>query len=239
MKRFLKSTLILFGLTLVFSTAAYAQLSEDLEVNVFGAGTWYASKNYQISFPQSPTPMPERFTLSNAIGGGVRVNVNTHGHWGEEFFYSWEPNTAHFKQLTTPSKSLNLNLYAQNIGVNAIYYLSDDETHRIRPFLSVGTGWAVYQLTGEAKQIAVDPLQGNVPDIDNANEWAFNYGAGFKTKLASWVGIRVDVRGFISRNPSFGLPRSSNNANATVFPAGGAMNSGEASAGFVFYFGKR
>jgi hypothetical protein len=48
----------------------------------------------------------------------------------------------------------------------------------------------------------------------------------------------MDAKGYVGRNPSFGLARESSNPNATVFPAGGAIWTGEASAGFVFYFGK-
>ena len=120
------------------------------------------------------------------------------------------------------------------VGVNALYYLNDDETHRIRPFLSVGAGWAIFRPTGKAQSIARDPLRGNVPDLNTANEIALNYGAGFKAKLRSWIGIRLDARGFVGRNPSFGLARESSDPNATVFPAGGAIHTGEVSAGFVF-----
>ena len=153
-------------------------------------------------------------------------------------YYTYAPNVAHFKRLTTPASSLDLGVKLQNVGVNALYYLNDDETHRIRPFLSVGGGWAIFQLTELSKQIVEDPLRGNAPDMNNSLEIAFNYGAGFKAKLRNWIGIRVDAKGIVGRNPSFGLARNSSDPNATVFPATGAINTGEVSAGFVFYFGK-
>jgi len=49
----------------------------------------------------------------------------------------------------------------------------------------------------------------------------------------------MDARGFVSRNPSFGLARQSSDPNATVFPATGAMHHGEATGGLIFYFSKR
>jgi len=233
----LKSALIV-ALVVMFSNAAYAELRDDLELNIFGIGSIRSAKDYEVGFPQSPTPIPGHFNFDNGIGGGIRLNVYTRGHWGEEFFYSYEPNTAHFKRVSTPSSSLNLDMNLHNIGLNALYYLNDDETHRIRPFLTVGAGWAIFHPTAEAQAIARDPLRGNVPDLNTANEIALNYGAGFKAKLRSWIGIRLDAKGFVGRNPSFGLARESSNPNATVFPAGGAIHTGEVSAGFVFYFAK-
>ena len=238
MKICFKTALTVASVLMIFSSAAYADW-RDLEVNLFGTGNVYSSKDYQINFPQSAVPIPSHFNFDNAFGGGIRVNWYTGGHWGEEFFYTYSPNTAHFTRLTVPSSSLDLDMKLQNVGVTALYYLNDDETHRIRPFVSVGVGWAIYQLTELSQQIVDDPLRGNAPDVNNAYEIALNYGAGFKAKLKDWVGFRVDAKGYVGRNPSFGLTRNSSDPNATVFPAGGAINSGEVSAGVVFYFGKR
>jgi Outer membrane protein beta-barrel domain len=228
-------TVLLLG---VLSNTAFAQTWRDFELNIFGGGAWYSSKDFVIGFPQSVTFIPGEFKLNHAIRGGVRANVYTHGHWSEEFFYSYEPNKANFIRQTTPSTSLVLDLLVHNVGVNALYYFHDDETGRIRPFVSAGLGASIYQLTSEAKAVARDPLQGNPGNIDSSGEIAFNYGLGFKARMASWIGLRVDARGFVVPVPKFSLPGHSSDPNAAVFPAGGAMNVGEASAGLIFYFGK-
>ena len=238
MKRWLKTHIFVIGVFLTLSTSAYAQLREDLELNAFVAGSVYSKKSFEIAFPQSPTPTPGRFRLDEGIRGGLRVNVYTRGHWGEEFFYSYEPNTAHFSRRSTPPASLDLDIQVHNLGVNALYYLNDDETRKVRPFLSLGIGATIYRPTGQARAIARDPLRGNVPDLDPAHEIALNYGGGFKAKLGTWAGFRFDVRGFLGRSPSFGLARQSSDPNATVFPASGAIHTGEASAGLIFYFGR-
>ena len=78
-----------------------------------------------------------------------------------------------------------------------------------------------------------------IPDekiVIMANEIALNYGVGVKMRSSDWVGFRADLRGFLGRSPSFGLVRRSNDPNATVFPASGAIHNGEASVGVVFYF---
>ena len=234
----LKTAVTVATVLMIFSSAAYSQ-PRGLEVNLFGIGTVYSSKDYQINFPQSAVPIPSHFNFDKGLGGGIRVNWYTRGHWGEEFFFTYEPNTAHFTRLSIPASSLDLDMKLMNIGTSALYYLNDDETHRIRPFVSVGVGWAIYQLTELSQQIVDDPLRGNAPDVNNAYEIALNYGAGFKARLNDWIGFRVDGKGYVGRNPSFGLTRNSSDPNATVFPAGGAINSGEISAGVVFYFGKK
>jgi hypothetical protein len=86
---------------------------------------------------------------------------------------------------------------------------------------------------------ARNPAGGDFPDMNNANELTFNFGAGFKTHSNGWFGIRADVRDFLGRTPSFGIPRSSNDPTAIVLPAFGATNNFEGSVGFIIYFGKR
>jgi hypothetical protein len=236
MKRWLTGTVLLISACHMFSGAAYAQLKEDFELNLFVAGTVHSKHRYEIGFPQSPTPIPGEFRLDKGLRGGIRANLGTNGHWGEEVFYSYEPNEAHF---TAASRSLNLDIQIHNIGVNALYYLSPNEARLTRIFLSAGIGAAIFRPTAESRAIVRDPLRGNLPDLDQSNEIAFNYGGGVKTKLGAVVDLRVDARGFAGRSPSFGLARESSNPNAAVFPATGAIHSGEISAGLVFYFKKR
>jgi hypothetical protein len=43
------------------STVAYAQLKENIEINVLGAGSFYSSKDFEVGFPQSTTPVEGKF----------------------------------------------------------------------------------------------------------------------------------------------------------------------------------
>ncbi len=240
MKRGLTTAAMTVGLFLAFSNGAYAQLKDNLELNVFGGGTWYSSNKYQIGFPQAATPIQGQFRLDEGIRAGLRLGVYTRGRWGQEFFYSYEPNTAHFIRRSAPASSLDLDIQVHNYGANALYYLQENESGKVRPFASVGIGGTLYRLTPDSAAFVRDPLRGNAPDMDNAHEIAFNYGFGFKTtRAASRIGFRADIRGFLGRHPSFGLARESNDPNATVFPAAGAIHHAEATAGLIFYFGRR
>jgi len=218
---------------------AHAQLQDNLEVNLLGGGSLYSQKHFVVAFPQTIIPIQGAFRMNTAIRGGARVGVYTRGHWSEELFYSYEPSTAYFIRRTAPSSTLNVRLGIHNYGVTALYYFQENESHSIRPFLSIGIGGTFYHITTESQAFLRDPLGGNVPDMNSDNELAMNYGVGVKMRTSDWLGFRADIRGILGRNPSFGLARQSNDPNATVFPAGGVISNGEASAGVIFYFFKR
>jgi hypothetical protein len=240
MSRRLTNAIVTVGLSLWLSVAAYAQ-EKSFELNLFGGGSWYSIKKYQIGAPQSPVPVPGEFRLDKALRGGLRVGVYTRGHWSEEFFYSYEPNKAHIlRTSTTPPTSADFSIQAHNYGMSGLYYFSDDESRHVRPFVSFGLGGILYRLTPQALAFLHDPLRGDLLNAKNSNEVALNYGFGVKTRAAKWLGFRADVRGTIGGSPAFGLAKSSSDPNATVFPVSGPLQNAEATVGLVIYlFPKR
>jgi hypothetical protein len=249
MGRAVKNAIVVLSLLMFLPNIASAQLKDNLELSLFGGGSFYTDKKFEVGFPQitssvigsaqTTAPVQGAFRLNKAIRGGFRVGVYTRGHWSEEFFYSYEPSTAHIIRRSPPANSINLGVGIHNYGITALYYLEENETRAIRPFLSIGVGGTFYRLTPEARSFAQDPFRGNLPGINNSNELALNYGIGIKTRTSSWLGFRADVRGFLEHTPAFGLPRQSTDPNATVFPVTGAIHNGEASVGLVFYFFNR
>jgi outer membrane protein W len=236
MRQRLANAIVVMSLCTWMSTGAYAQVKDNVEINIFGAGSWYSSKNFQVSFPQSTIPVQGVFRLDHAVRGGLRVGVYTRGHWSEEFFYSYEPNKLHLNRQTPPIASTALPIQVNNYGVTALYYFHEDESHSVRPFLSIGVGGTLYRLTRDSEAFAHDPLRGDLLSMHSSNELSLNYGIGVKTRSTKWVGFRADIKGFLSRTPSFGIPRESNDPTVTVFPVSGALSNAEASAGLVFYF---
>ena len=236
MRRRLTNAIVVLCFCLWMSSAAYAQLKDNLELNVFGGGSWYSVKKFETGFPQSATPILGEFRFDHALRAGLRVGVHTRGHWSEELFYSYEPNKAHFIQRTAPSSSLDLSMQVHNYGVTGLYYVNEDESRSVRPFLSIGVGGTIYRLTPQARAFVNDPLRGNLSDMDNSHELAVHYGVGFKTRGSGWLGFRADVRGSLGRTPSFGLARQSSDPAAKVFPASGPLHNAEGTAGLVFYF---
>jgi outer membrane protein W len=222
---------------LMASTDVQAQFVQDFQLNLFVAGTTYTKNNYRIGFPQSVPAVPGSFKFGDAIRGGARANVYTHRHWGQEFYYSYEPNQATF--TTGTGSELKVDTGIHNLGVNALYYFGDGLAG-FSPFVSAGIGATIYKPTTEARQIAGDPTLGNfLTDLDTSTEFSFNYGLGFTAQMSSVFGFRVDARGFVGRNPTFGYPRSSDDPNEVIIPASGAIHNAEVSAGIVFFFQRR
>jgi outer membrane protein W len=235
MSRRLSNAILVMALYGWMSTAAYAQ-RDNVELNVFGGGSWFTHKDYQVNFPQTTVPVNGFFHLDRAIVGGVRVGVYTRGHWSEEFFYSYQPNKSNFISTTLTTTPLVLPIHVHNYGITALYYFKEDEAQTVRPYLSIGVGGTLYQLTTEAEAFVKNPLQGNIPEMHSSNELAMNYGFGVKARINNWVGFRADATGYLGAVPSFGLPHTSSDPNAEVLPLTGAIHNGQASAGLVFYF---
>jgi hypothetical protein len=236
MTRWFTRSVLIAGASLMFSAAAHAQFVQDFQLNFFVAGTAYTKNNFEFGFPQVSPPVAGTFRMNESIRMGARANVYTGGHWGQEFFYSYEPNQVTLIRRTTPENNLKLDTEVHNLGVNALYYFSDNAGARVRPFASIGLGMTIFNPTADARQIARDPNIGNLGDFDASRELTLNYGTGLSLQMSNVFGIRMDVRGFTSRNPTFGLARQSDNPNAVVLPATGAIHNLEASAGIVFFF---
>jgi len=239
MTRRLTNAISLLGFCLMLSNSAFAQLKDNLELNFFGAGSIYTKNTYLIGFPQSATPIPGEMRFQNHARFGARLGVYTRGHWGQEFFYSFEPNTVRISNAGPVPTTTDMRLRISNYGANALYYILETESSTFQPFLSAGLGGTLYQIRQESLVQVRDPAIGNLRDVNNSNELAFNWGLGFKTYPGGRFGLRLDIRDFIARTPSFGLARQSNNPTATVLPATGPTNNGELSVGFTIYFGNR
>ena len=233
MKGWLKGPVLLVVVLLVIPVALQAQEFRSVELNPFIAGSTHTKNQYEIGFPQAITPTPSQFLLDDTLRGGLRFNVNTSGQWGEEFYFSYEPNNARFIRKTNPEVKVDYDIRIFNFGVNAMYYLYEEGSRKTRPFISFGLGGTMYQPTARARVAARDPLRGNFPGFESSAELALNYGVGFKRRMTERFDVRMDVRGFVGRNPSFGLPRSSSDPNVVVFPANGAIHNLEVSAGFI------
>jgi hypothetical protein len=238
MKRLLASSVLVLVVLLVVPGAVLAQDFRNMELNGYVLGGVFNTSNFLIVFPQAIVPIQEQFKLNNGLGGGVRFNVNTTRHWGEELFFSYQPNKAHFTRNTPPTQTQSYGIRLYNFGVNALYYLNEEESRHTRPFLSAGIGGTVEQPTAKAVQFANDPLLGDLPGFETSASFAFNYGVGVKQILNDYFSLRGDLRGFLSRNPSFGLPRTSSNPNAVVFPASGSLNNFELSVGIIYRFNR-
>src|SRR5215471_12466973 len=114
MNRAVKNTIFVLSLMLL-PNIGRAQLKDNFELNLFGGGSFYTHNKFQVGFPQitssvigsaqATAPVQGELRFSSEVTGGVRVGVYTRGHWSEEFFYRYEPGTAHIIRRTPPTTS--------------------------------------------------------------------------------------------------------------------------------------
>lgn len=217
----------------------------DIEFTLFGGGSMYSKEGFEIGEPQSSTPIPFDFEVDGHFVGGIRLNVLTTDTWGIEGYYSYGSTEASYIQRDDPTVRLDLPIQVHGLGASFLYYLNGngypyiDNQNKITPFVTAGVGASIFRPTSEAKRIASDPLQGNLPEIIESSEASFHYGGGVKYRLTREMLIRFDIRGILAGNPTFGLPTSSDDPNASVIPLEGKIHNTEISIGFGFNFGSR
>src|SRR5207247_9816287 len=120
MNRRLKNLIVTLVCLLAFLSVAHAQLKDNIEVNLFGGGSIYNKKKFEIGFPQSATPFPEAFKLSRAVRDGLRIGVFDRGHCSQEVVYSYELNTAHFVPVSASPPSVDHSLSVHNYDITSL-----------------------------------------------------------------------------------------------------------------------
>src|SRR6185436_18584737 len=126
MKRLLASPISVMVVLFLLASPAFGQISKDGEINLFFGASRHSSNSFQIGSPQFSPPVGAQFSFTHAWRGGIRFNVATNGHWGQEFFYSYEQNRAKYRRNNMLTTS-NLPLQIHNFGVTGLYYMNNDE----------------------------------------------------------------------------------------------------------------
>ena len=94
------------------------------------------------------------------------------------------------------------------LAFNPVFHFTPKGS-RVRPYVTVGVGAAQFTPTSDAKSIARNPATNAIYRSANLNDnlqVALNYGGGIKFHLSDHFGLRLDARGFLSRNPTYNLP---------------------------------
>ena len=251
MKQALKiTTLFVSFLCTVSPQFAHAQLKDNIEVNLFGGGSFYARKNFEVGFPQTAsvigssfTTAPERRARSRWVTRFAAACVSacmTAAIGVKNFFTAMNRARLASSGVHHLQPRLALTLGLTTTGLRHCIISTTMSRGMFAP--SLASAWAARCITYHQRRSCIPgrhPFRGNLPGINNSNELALNYGVGIKTRASDWLGFRADIRGFLGDPANFGLPTESSDPNATVFPVSGAINNGEASAGVIFYFFNR
>jgi opacity protein-like surface antigen len=217
----------------------------DFDLTLFGGGSMFSEESFDIGPPQASPPIPWRFKVSSNFVTGIRLNIVTGTKWGLEPYYSYAKADASYIQADDSTYRLDLPIQVHGFGVSYLYYPWGngypfaDNRNKITPFLIGGVGAAIFRPTSQAKNLAEDPLLGNLGEIIESNKASFHYGVGAKYRLTRELAVRVDTRGILSGNPTFGFPTQSDNPNDTVIPLEGMIHNLEISFGISINFGSR
>jgi hypothetical protein len=217
---------------LLFAHVAHSQYRFD----VFGAATKPLDKDFEITSPQSTVPMKGTQSFSLGGRGGVRLGYDGKGHWGQDFEYSYGSNAS---KITNKSNGgqFALKIRTHRFSYNAIWYPAGlSPNKKVFPYLTAGVGGIFFTLPQSTINEALDPGRAGLGQLRSENVVAFNTGAGVRIRINRVYGLRFEVRDTMSRAVRYGLPKSSSDPTATVFPIGGVFHQLDFSISFVYYF---
>jgi len=163
---------------------------------------------------------------------GFRGTADFNDHWSGEAMYAFSNNG--LRVTNTGLAPRDFGVHVHQFTANALYFLTSRET-ALRPFGTVGLGLIRFTPTADAQASAARAFFTQPTIISGQNELALNVGVGAEAKIRSRYGVRVDLRDYISGNPSYGLPNAPASPGAPFFPTSGLLNRFEISGGIVLY----
>jgi len=175
------------------------------------------------------------FTSQFAHGGKARLrgSFDLTRHWTLEADYGFGRNNQRIIEEDLDQR--NFGVTVGQVHFNFVRFLTDSES-RIRPFVTGGLGIVRFNPTDEAKVAALtgdfidDPTQ-----LDSSTKLSLAVGGGIEARLSRWLGIRFDLKDYISPIPRFGLSETSSGPGGIFFPVSGVVHNVETAAGIVFY----
>jgi outer membrane protein OmpA-like peptidoglycan-associated protein len=227
-----QSHLGLAGLMLVCAIPLAAQTTTygKHEIDIFGGGSFYKR--------QDPRPF---FDLGKGGTAGFRLTQNWWNYVGiEQQVNVHGTNNATFT-LPNSFNTVSFGVRQRSVMVNPVFHFAPRDS-RVRPFATAGVGVNWLIPTDQARNQALRPDGSGLGAPANLKTGVgalFNYGAGIKAKLAPRVGLRADIRGFLTQSETLGLPvQSALSPTQVVFTETSPLNSMQATAGLTFYLGK-
>jgi outer membrane protein W len=182
--------------------------------------------------------------LVNGGVGGLRLAYNPSAYLGIELWGAFDQANVEFRQssgfypgTTNPLPTYSFGARNYFFGLNPILNLKPRGS-RFQPYLTVGVNGIQFTPTDSAKSFArtasVDALYHSANLNDNL-QVGLNYGGGVKWHFTDHFGLRVDARGFWSRNPTYALPNFPN--GGIYIPAHDKINGFMGTVGLVWYAG--
>jgi outer membrane protein OmpA-like peptidoglycan-associated protein/outer membrane protein W len=200
-----------------------------VEIDPFGGISIYGQLNQGLAF-----------RLADGGVAGLRLAYNPSKYIGIELWGDFAQANGEFRQpsaIGLATYSFGSRNYA--FGLNPIFNLRPRGS-KVQPYVTVGIGATQFTPTdtakGLARQAATNALYRSANLNDNLQP-VLNFGGGVKFHLSDHFGLRFDIRDFLSRNPTFGLPNYPD--GGIYLPSKQHLNGIQATAGLVFYIGEK
>ncbi|MBV8896354.1 MAG: PKD domain-containing protein [Acidobacteriaceae bacterium] len=190
---------------------------------------------------------------------GLRIAYNPTKWMGLELWADYAQANVEFKTSTgvypagfgaapgSPLPTYSFGARNYYFGLNPVFNLRPRGS-KFQPYLTAGVFGVQFTPENAAETLARSPQQQALYASGNLNDnlqVGINYGGGIKWHLSDHIGLRVDARGFWSRNPTYDLPNFPDVISTTpvtttgvYIPAKAKLNSFQGTVGLVFYFGQ-
>jgi opacity protein-like surface antigen len=228
MRRYVLLVVIFVSLC-ILAPSARAQTYYRFEL--YGSANIPRDKDFEISMPQSTTPLEGKLQMSPGVRGGVRLGVDGLRHWGQDITYSYGINAAKIK--VNPNGEFAFTSRTHQFAYNAVFYPVGLNRSKAIPYVTAGAGGTFFTLSQKSINEAFAEGLGN---LKNHVSFVFNVGGGVRIQFNDKVGIRFDVRDWMSHPPRYGIPASSTDPQTFVFPVNGVFQQIETSVAFVYCF---
>lgn len=176
--------------------------------------------------------------------GGLRLTVNPSRWLGIELWADYSQANVEFRQSSgiNPGTGAALPTYSfgsrnYTFGLNPVFNLKPRGS-KVQPYLTVGVDGIQFTPTDTAEGLARNAANNSLYYSGNLNDnlqVGINYGGGVKFHLSDHFGLRFDVRGLWSRNPTYDLPNYPD--GGLYIPAKQKINGLQATLGLVWYGG--
>jgi len=244
---------------LLFALPAIAQVQYRLEF--YGGITIPQDKDFDIDFPQFPQLNPVRGSYTHDFSpgahGGIRIGVDSKGHFGQDIDYSYGTYASKIVNRASGESLFSFTPRVHQISWNALWYPGGAQSEgKVFPYLTMGVGGTVNSLS-QRTATATFPLaleESLNRRLRTDNTFTFNTGFGARFRLNKRYGVRVDVRDYMSRalrygflkfpheplpliiDPDTGKVLQEPTPFESPLPIGGLFHRITASVGFVYYF---
>ena len=230
-----KMTRVLLLLAVVVGLAMPGLAADEKKYRFefFGGVSYPIKKNFTVGYPQAEPAIEGKQDWSLGPRGGVRVGIEGARHWGQDYTFSYGTNST---DISASGSSFSFTNHFYEATTNVLYYPRSFEGRKTNFFLTAGLGAMWVTVNGDAVREAIDPGGAGIGEIKNEVKFSFNAGAGVRIRLNERFGVRFDVRDYMSPAIRYGLPESSTDPNAVVFPVENTQHQLFGSVSLVIHF---